>query len=68
MKQHKILLDFSRCCSFLNVKKTTKVKCKATVVVQPNSECIVTALLDNRVNIGMQGVCSGIQRYFTKAY
>lgn len=66
MKQHEILLDFSRCCSFLNVKKTTKVKCKATIVVQPNSECIVTALLDNIINIGMQGVCSGHSEVLNK--
>ena len=59
MKQHKISLDFGACCSFANVKKTTKVKCRSSVIVQPNSECLVAALLDDRIGIGMQGLCIG---------
>ena len=58
MKQHKISLDFGACCSFANVKKTTKVKCRS-VIVQPNSECLVAALLDDRIGIGMQDLCIG---------
>jgi hypothetical protein len=59
MQENKILLDFIRCSSFVDVKKTTKVKCKSTLSIQPNSECIVTGILDDRVNLGMQGVCTG---------
>ena len=66
MRQEKMLLDFGACCSFMNVKKTTKVKCKSTITIDPNSECMVTGQLDRRVNVGMQGVCSGHSEVLNK--
>jgi hypothetical protein len=59
LQEHGISLDFSKKCFHLNVKKTTKVKSTRTLVVDPNSECVIQGVLDDRVGIGMQGVLVG---------
>ena len=59
MKQNNIVLDFRKGATFPGVKKTTKIKCKTTVVINPHSECVVSGLLSDKVQIGMQGICVG---------
>lgn len=56
MKEHNISLDFGKKCFTFDVKRTTKVKCTKTVVIEPNTECVVQGVLDTRVGVGMQGL------------
>ncbi|XP_045176579.2 uncharacterized protein LOC128545883 [Mercenaria mercenaria] len=54
-----IVLNFSKGSDFSQVKHTTKIKCQSTVVVNPNSECIITGKLSKDLEIGMQGITVG---------
>ncbi|WAQ98060.1 POL4-like protein [Mya arenaria] len=51
-----IVLDFGKGTCFSNVKHSTKIKCKSTITVLPNTECIVTGKLSKDLSLGMQGV------------
>lgn len=57
LKVHKIVLDFSACSSFHGRKHTTKVLCKQSFVVEPNSECMISGKLSANMQIDMQGIC-----------
>lgn len=58
LKMNNIVLDFSKTTCF-NVKPTTKLRCKQSFVIAPNSECVVSGKLSKDLQIGMQGVCIG---------
>lgn len=58
MKANNIVLDFGKCSQVTHCKRTTKVKCSTSVCIDPNSECIVAGVLNDQVQVGMQGICS----------
>ena len=59
MKSNNIILDFSKNSAFSDMKKSQKVKCKSTCIIQPNSECILEGKISSEVPVGTQGVCLG---------
>lgn len=59
LKSNKIVLDFSTKSCFSHVKNTTKIKCKESFTISPNSECIVVGKLSKDLPLGMQGICVG---------
>ena len=59
LKSNKIVLDFGTKSCFTQVKKTTKIRCKDTFTIAPNSECIVIGKLSKDLPLGMQGLCVG---------
>ena len=52
-------LDFSKNSVFPNMKKSQKVRCKNTCVIQPNTESVLEGKLGTDVPVGTQGVCLG---------
>ena len=58
LKSNKIVLDFKTSSCFTH-KKTTKIKCKESFAMSPNSECIVIGKLSKDLPIGIQGLCTG---------
>ena len=59
MRSNNVILDFSKNSVFHDMKKSQKVKCKSTCVIQPNSECMLEGKLSNDIPVGTQGVCIG---------
>ena len=59
LKSNKIVLDFNANSCFTHVKNTTKIKCKESFAISPNSECIVVGKLSKDLPIGIQGLCIG---------
>lgn len=59
IKAHKIELNFAEGTSVHGVRRTSKVRCKTSFVIAPNSECMVKGKLTNDISNGMQGICEG---------
>ena len=59
MRPNNVVLDFSKNSVFPNMKKSQKVRCKNTCVIQPNTESVLEGKLGTDVPVGTQGVCLG---------
>ena len=59
MRDHEIVLDFRKQSLFHNMKRSAKVKCRETTVIQPHSEIIMQGELPAQIPLGTQGVCVG---------
>ena len=59
MRSNNVVLDFSKNSVFPNMKKSQKVRCKNTCVIQPNTESVLEGKLSTDGSVGTQGVCLG---------